>query len=196
MSADFTEGVRPGGLTGGTEIRILLCYILSSVNSPVTKLQLEEVLLGEELVNYFALAESLALIKEQKLVTENEEGFVITEAGRTVGQTLAKDVPATVRDTAVRGLVRAQQYAAKKANHKSEITSGEIGRHVNCSIDDGTGCLFSMSVYMPDELTADVVKQGFIENGDTVYKLVLAALTGNRTLASDALKSLDSLEQK
>ena len=187
----FTEGVKPGGLTSGTEIRILLCYILDSINGPVTRQQLEQVLLGEELVNYFAMAESLAQLKEQSLLTESDAGFSLTDAGRTVGRTLAVDVPRTIRDTAVRGVIRAQQYAAKQAVHQSTVLKGEKGRTVQCALGDEAGPLFKMELYMPDDLSAEAVRRKFIEDGDEVYKLVLAALTGNRELAEQSISRLN-----
>lgn len=186
----FTEGVRPGGLTSGTEIRILLCYLLDSVNAPVSREEIESVLLGEELVNYFVMAESLSQLKEAGLVIEDEQGFSITDAGKTVGRTLSSEVPRTIRDVAVRGVIQAQQYKAKAAAHKSKIQKQGAGNLVQCSIEDEGGTLFSMDLYMPDELSAQTVKEKFIENGDEVYKLVLAALTDNRSLAERALLKL------
>ena len=50
----FTGGVRPGGLTTSTEIRILLCYLLKSIGIPLTRQEIENALLSEELVNYLS----------------------------------------------------------------------------------------------------------------------------------------------
>lgn len=190
MSSPFTEGVKPGGLTTGTQIRILLCYLMDSVGAPVRREELEEVLLGEELANYFAMAESLGQLLEQGLIAEGEAGYTVTEAGKTVARTLSDEVPRTVRDAAVRGVIRAQQYAAKAAVHKSEVVQGPQGRSVQCAIGDEAGPLFRMELYMPDELTAEAVRSQFVEKGDEVYKLVLAALTDNRQLAEKALLKL------
>ena len=52
MAEAFTAGVKMGGLTNDTEIRILLCYLIKSVG-PVTREAMEAPLLQEELVNYF-----------------------------------------------------------------------------------------------------------------------------------------------
>lgn len=191
--SNFSEGVRPGGLTTTTEVRILLCYILDSLNVLITRQQLEDVLLGEELVNYFTMAESLTQLVAQGLMTEDDGVFRITEQGRTVAQTLAQDVPRTVRDTAVRGVIRAQQYAAKQAAHHSQVVKTAQGNVVQASIGDGAGPLFKLELYMPDDLTAKAVQRKFVEHGDTVYKLVLAALTENRELAQGALAALDTL---
>lgn len=194
MSVGFTEGVRPGGLTGSTEIRILICYILHNIDGPVNRELLEEVLLGEELVNYFSLADCLAQLREQNLIVQKADGFHLTEAGHTVGQTLAGDVPRSVRDLAVRGVVRAQQYSARKAAHKAEIIQDGNSQLIHCNIADDRGPLFSMDLYMPDDLSAKMVQDCFIENGDDVYKLVLAALTDNRALAARALQALGVMD--
>lgn len=189
----FNQGVRPGGLTTSTEIRILLCYLLDAVDAPVSREQIEEALLGEELVNYFALADGLAQLMDQGLIFYDGQSYAISEEGRTVAQTLGRDVPRTVRDAAVRGVIRAQRYAARAAAHQSEIIKdpGAKKRLVRCSIGDDAGKLFSMELYMPDDLTAEAVRDRFIQNGDEVYKLVLASLTGNRELARQAVEAMD-----
>lgn len=186
----FNEGVKPGGLTSNTEIRILLCYILDAVEHPIERQQLEQVLLGEELVNYFAMAESLAQLEQQGLIVTEDGKYRITDIGRTVGRTLAHDVPRSVRDAAVRGVIRAQQYAAKQAAFQSEVAAIDKGFVVNCAINEETGSLFNMALYMPDKLSADAVRVIFTEKGDEVYKLVLAALTGDTRLAKTSLVSL------
>ena len=56
----FTAGVKPGGLTTSTEIRILLCYLIQHAGTPLSQGELETALLGEELVNYFELASGSA----------------------------------------------------------------------------------------------------------------------------------------
>lgn len=196
MQNTFNEGVRPGGLTSSTEIRILLCYLLDSIEHPVSRQQIEEVLLGEELVNYFVLAEGLGQLLQQKLVAEKDGLFFITDAGRTVGRDLAKDIPKTVREAAVRGVIRAQHYAAKAAVNNSTIQKTGQGYQVLCSIGDAKGKLFGLELYMPDELTAQTVRQSFIEGGDEVYKLVLAALTGDTQLAAKTITSLQAEKKK
>ncbi|MDL2293420.1 DUF4364 family protein [Ruminococcaceae bacterium OttesenSCG-928-D13] len=189
----FSEGVRPGGLTSSTEIRILLCYLLDHIGTPVSREQIEESLLGESLVNYFAMADSLAQLCSQGLLSCEDSMYTITDEGRTVGRTLAADVPRTIRDAAVRGVIRAQQYAAKAAAHRSEVIKSDDGksRHVRCSIGDDAGTLLLLELYMPDELSAEAVRDKFIQSGDEVYKLVLASLTGNRELAQKALAGIE-----
>ncbi len=188
----FTEGIRPGGLTSSAEIRILLCYLLDMANTPISREQIEEALLGEELVNYFALSESLDTLVKQGLVHKEKSLYEVTDNGRTVGRTLSNDVPKTVRDLAVRGVIRSQQYAARKSTFLSEIKEDAGHLAVHCAIQDTSGYLFRMQLYMPDNLSAEAVKQAFLDKGDTLYGLVLAALTHNPALAEQYLAALAS----
>ncbi len=186
----FTEGVRPGGLTTGKEIRILLCYMVDKAGGQLRREDLEEVLAEAELANYFVLAESLGQLVQQGLLTEEKGLLGITEEGRTVAQNLAEDLPRTVREAAVRGVILAQQYAAKAAAYGCEIIPEEKGRAVRCRIGDEAGRLFLLELYMPDDLTAQAVKDRFVQQGEEVYQLLLAALTQNPTMAQQALDSL------
>ena len=75
----FTAGVRPGGLTTSTEIRLLLCYLVQH-SGPVTQQQLETALMDAQLVNYFEIGSGLDDIRRQGLVACSKGEMV--EEGR------------------------------------------------------------------------------------------------------------------
>lgn len=93
----FTAGVRPGGLTNSTEIRLLLCYLVKNAG-PITRTEIENALVEEELVNYFEIGSCLDDIAKQELVTEKSGSYSITDKGRKVAQELAYDLPRSVRE--------------------------------------------------------------------------------------------------
>ena len=98
MSANdaFTAGVRPGGLTSSTEIRLLLCYLVKNAG-PITRQEIENALMEEALVNYFEIGSCLDDITKQALVTLTGDSYTITDKGRKVAQELAYDLPRSVR---------------------------------------------------------------------------------------------------
>ena len=96
----FTAGVRPGGLTDSTEIRLLLCYLVKNAG-PITRTEIENALMEEQLVNYFEIGSCLDDITRQQLVTLKEDRYSITEKGRKVAQELAyRPCPAVWRERA------------------------------------------------------------------------------------------------
>ena len=56
----FTGGVDPGGLWTKNDIRILICYILASVNAPLTGEDISGIMQGKALANYFETGDALA----------------------------------------------------------------------------------------------------------------------------------------
>ena len=112
----FTFGVKPGGLTDRSQVSILLCYLIRTA-APLCRQDIENALLGEQLVNYFELAGSLADLEDQGLVTVDENGgYHITPKGISVTDELGFDLlPRSVRETAIRAVIRAQQWVRKAA---------------------------------------------------------------------------------
>ena len=80
----FTAGVRPGGLTNSTEIRLLLCYLVKNAG-PITRTEIENALMEEALVNYFEIGSCLDDITRQQLVTVDGDRYTITDKGRESG---------------------------------------------------------------------------------------------------------------
>ena len=131
----FTAGVRPGGLTDSTEIRLLLCYLVKNAG-PITRTEIENALMEEQLVNYFEIGSCLDDITRQQLVTLKEDRYSITEKGRKVAQELAYDLPRSVRERAVAAVLRSQTWARKEAEYSARITEKPDG---HCSVECRSG---------------------------------------------------------
>ena len=135
MSANdaFTAGVRPGGLTSSTEIRLLLCYLVKNAG-PITRQEIENALMEEALVNYFEIGSCLDDITKQELVTLTGDSYTITDKGRKVAQELAYDLPRSVRERAVAAVLhhRKGRWSLHRALHRKG--SGQR------TVLSGTGC--------------------------------------------------------
>lgn len=58
----FTGGVAPGGLRSKSDIRILICYMLKSVNAPLSGDDIIKVLQEKSLANYFEASDALSAL--------------------------------------------------------------------------------------------------------------------------------------
>ena len=177
MAEAFTAGVKMGGLTNDTEIRILLCYLIKSVG-PVTREAMEAALLQEELVNYFEFVGALNDLVAQGLAIEGANGYTITEKGTTVAQTLSEDLPRSVREKAVAAVLRCQTWARKEAKYSARITEKADGHcTVRCTVKGLDSELFCLELGAPDRLSAELVKKQFILKGNEIYQLLINKLT-------------------
>ena len=174
----FTAGVRPGGLTTSTEIRLLLCYLVQNTGA-VSQHQLEAALMDTQLVNYFEIGSGLDDIRRQGLVAQDADGlYTITDKGRRVAGELAYDLPRSVREKAVAAVLKAQLWSRKQAEYSAAITEADDGHcAVRCTINRLDEKLFCLDLGMPDRLTAELVKKQFILKGNEIYQLLINKLT-------------------
>ena len=177
MAEAFTAGVKPGGLTDNTQIRILLCYLVKTAG-PLTRDTLQGALLQEQLVNYFEFADALADVERQQLVASDEqEQYSITEKGSTVADTLAYDLPRTVRESAIRAVMQIQSWKHKAAMNRAHIEEEDGEYVVWCAIGDMGSDVFRLQLARPDKLTAETIKNNFTAHGSEIYSKVMDMLT-------------------
>lgn len=176
MADAFTAGVKPGGLTDGVQIRILLCYLIKN-GGPLSRDTLQGALLQEQLVNYFEFANALGEVERQQLVQRDGDLYSITEKGVTVADTLALDLPRTVRESAVRAIMQIQSWRRRSSTNRAQITETDGSYTVCCSIGDMGSDVFHLELTMPDKLTAELVKNNFIAHGGDIYPKLMDMLT-------------------
>ena len=94
----FSEGIELGGLRTKNEIKILIGYLLGRLDTPLTREQLDEVICGEELANYFEMSQALSELADNGNVIIKDNDLVITDKGKKNSETLEHDIPFTVRE--------------------------------------------------------------------------------------------------
>ena len=82
----LTAGVKPGGLRSKQDIKLLICYLLSSIPQGLSKTDLINVLQDNNLANYFEVASAFDELLKQGNLTEaqEEETFYTVTASRSL----------------------------------------------------------------------------------------------------------------
>ena len=185
----ITAGVRTGGLSDRTEIKILLCYLLANLKEPITQNQLIECVCGQELVNYFEMQSALQHLLDNKLIKEDENGFSILPEGAEIARQLESAVNSTVKRYAYTMAVNMLQYESLKKQNKTEIIPVEGGGYtLRCSIEDNDFSIFSMSLHMPDEKSARLAADQFVMKGQEIFKVMLGITTDTPAMYREFVK--------
>lgn len=185
MSRDaFTGGVEPGGLWTQNDIRILLCYILASVDAPLSGESISQIIQGKALANYFEVGDALAALLRQGNIAQDEDGlYTVTASGREIAGSLDATLPLSVRDKALEAAMRLMADAKAHRENRVEIAETEKGYQITCHISGGEMELMSVSLYAPDWNGAKLIERNFYQNPEAVYRLLLSSLTGDPTYA-------------
>ena len=180
----FTGGVEPGGLWTQNDIRILLCYILTSVNGPLSGDAISQIVQDKALANYFEVGDALAALCKQGNVVQTDPGlYTVTDSGREIAASLDATLPLSVRDKALEAAMRLMAETKARRENRVDITETENGYRVTCHISGGSLELMSISLYAPDLNQAKRVEQNFYRDPEGVYALLLSSLTGDSAYA-------------
>ena len=181
MGEAFTAGIRPGGLTEENQVRILVCHILGNAEGGLSFDQLTEIVLSDEMANYFEFAEALGALTEISCVEveKNREGenvYLLTDKGREAVSVLARELPASIRERSAELTRQAQRRRRLAKENLAAIDRAEEGYIVHMRVTDIGTDLMELRLFMPTFEQAQKVKARFLEDPATAYASVLAAL--------------------
>ncbi len=113
----------------------------------------------------------------------------VTETGREIAARLDAELPVAVRDKALEAALLLLAEARARREHRVEVEEQANGCQVTCRIGGGGDRdLLRVSLYVPDRAQAQLAEERFYQNPDRVYRLVLAALTGDLEYAEELLR--------
>lgn len=187
----FSAGIEPGGLRNTKQIRILICYLLVSIDAPLRKEDIISLLQENGLANYFEITTALSdLTDKGSIITEN--GLCAAgESARMIAKQLDGSIPTAVRERTMAAALKLLAKVKRERENTVEITQNVHGCQVTCHISGGDMELMSLSLYVPDLQQASVVKHNFHENPNTIYRAMLAVLTKDQQLMAETLTEMN-----
>ena len=189
----LTGGVEPGGLRVKNDIRLLICYLLSSINAPLSKQDIVQIMQENSLATYFEVMDSLAeMIQKGTIDTvsfnqlnEKEDCVICNDITRNIAKQLDSTLPISVRDCAVSAAFKLLAKAKREKENHVDIIETKQGYQVECHISGGEMDLMSFKIYVPDIYQARMVKEKFHENPQRIYSILLASVTDDKELLSE-----------
>lgn len=196
----FSGGVEPGGLRNSSEIKLLVCYLLKSVDCGLSKNLILDVIQENGLANYFETTNAIAdlVATGNILETKNEGEFVyhLTEKGILIADALSETLPRSVRDKSIRAALLLTTRIKLERENRVEFKPLEKGFVVDCHISDGgEKDMMCVSVRVPDILQAKMIKSRFQSDPVLLYKGIIALFTGENELVRDVFRQLQALDE-
>ncbi len=178
----FDAGIELGGLRNRDDIRLLVCYLLKSVDAPMTRQMLNEAMQEDGLANYFEVGQAIEeLLKTGNItadILDEDEVISVTAKGREAAELLQTSLPRTVREKAVNSAIRLTTRAKIERENKIEVKKEENGGYtITFTLFDRETELMKLSVYVSDSLQLETVKQNFINDPVKVYSTIITSLS-------------------
>jgi hypothetical protein len=178
----FDAGIELGGLRNRDDIRLLVCYLLKSIDAPMTRQMLNDAMQEDGLANFFEVGQAIEeLLKTGNItvdILDEEEAISVTEKGREAAELLQTSLPKTVREKAVNSAIRLTTKAKIERENKIEVKKEDDGGYtITFTLFDRDTEMMKLSIYVVDSLQLETVKQNFINDPVKVYSSIITSLT-------------------
>ena len=169
-----------GGLFSTAEIRILLCYLISSINKPVPGRMLADVLHYEGIANVFEVNDSIAALCKSghlECVNDKEDTYIITKSGKDVAETLKTTLSITVKERAFSAALKMVSRFNNSKETDIKISRDGSKTFITCSAIDCGEPFMSVKLLVSDEEQAIFIKEKFLEDPSKITSQIIELLT-------------------
>lgn len=167
------------------ESKLILLYIINKINMPITNNQLTNIMIENNIMNYFSLQQYLVeLINSQfiKIISEDDKKcYTITPDGKKILNYFINRVPFTVKEK-IRYLVESN---ADRIKQEIEITADYIPEKeteyiVECKVVENGTDLIDLKINVPTKSQAKQICENWRNNASPIFGEVLESLIKKR----------------
>ena len=180
----FAGGIDFGGLRNMLDIKILVCYILKSVKTPMTRAQISDSMQKTGLVNYFDVNSAIDELLQTRAVAEEEylgeKCLTVTPVGANSASELEKNLLPGVREKAVKAALNVVSRARSEKENKVIIEKLEDSCNVTFEIESLGQTMLSLTLNVADVLQAEQLKDGFLDDPGALYSDIFDRLLGSK----------------
>lgn len=177
----LTAGVSEiGGLFTTAEIRVLICYIFSTIDAPVPGNLLANTLHYEGIANCFEVNDSIDYLCKKgqlKLVDKDDDTYIITENGKNVAETLKTTLSIVVKERAYNAALKMYSRFKNAQETDIKISREDNKTFITCSAFDNDTPFMSVKLMVSDEEQALHIKERFLSNPTEIYSTIIDLLT-------------------
>lgn len=183
-------GVEPGGISDIYEAKILICFVLASLDGKVDKKVLDQIMFADSFINYFTYTDALQNLLSTGHVLDEEDGFVLGELGRETANRLSFSLPKSLREKVVRASVSVMSKLKIASQLEANYEKLDSGYQVKCAVHDAFGDMFDLKLLAPNEIQANFLCDNFKKSPDLIYKGIVALFLKDEKALTEIIKEI------
>ena len=165
-------------------VKIFVLYLMENLNYPMDFVTLNDIVMQTDYVMYLDFAEAFNEMLDGGLIDKSEESgeeyYFVTERGRCVAEELKSDLRESLLDKALEAGLRYLSFKKRGITVRCSVEKNPDGTYqVICSFTENKNTIFTQSLIVDSLERARAMQENFYERPETIYKGVLALMSGN-----------------
>lgn len=164
-----------------TLYKLIILYMLSKVDFPLTNAQISDFILGKGYTTYFKLQQALSELCEAELVreeiTHNRTLYHLTEDGAQSISFFKNKISKEIQDD-IDSFIKEKKYELKNESAiKSDYYKNTAGEYsVRCQVLEEQEPLIELTLSVPSEKEAETIAANWQRKNQSVYAWLMAQL--------------------
>ena len=157
------------------DVKVLILYVMTRVNYPVTVQQIYELCDQDECLSYFDVCTAVPeMVNSLHLRELENDCYEITEKGKQDGILTQDSIAFTVRSRAENAVARFNRQIRRSSFVKTQILPRENGDFsVLMSLDDEMGNLMTLELMAPNQRQAVRLGRLFEKKAEKIYNATM-----------------------
>ncbi len=161
--------------------KLIILYMLSKVDFPLTTSQISDFALNGEYMTYFRLQQTLSGLAETGLVTEetthSRTYYHLTEEGAETVDFFKNEISPDIRKNIVSFLKQKKYELKNESSVKADYQRTPKGDYlVSCQVTEQNAPLVELHLTVPDEAEAEAIASNWQKKNQEVYARIMADL--------------------
>mgnify|MGYP005889913165 FL=1 len=169
-----------GYLHNKMDVKVLVLFILSRIDSPLRLEDLYEVAYQDDSLNYFTLVESIGELQSSGHITTDADGrYYITDKGRTQGSYVEDSLAVPVVQKVSTAIADKINQLHRESMLTADTRQDENGRwSASVHYRDGDMPMMSLSLMAPNEEVGKAMAENMKRSIAQLYKTAMDCATG------------------
>ena len=160
------------------DVKVLILYVTSRSNYPMTIQEIYEVCYVDDCLSYFDVCTAVPeMVKSGHLLAVGEDRFEISPKGKEAGELTADSIAYTVKQKAENAVSRFNRQIRRSSYVKTQVVQRDGGDYsVIMSLDDEAGTLMTLELVAPNQRQAVRLSKLFEKMAEEIYNLTMTEL--------------------
>ena len=160
------------------DVKVLILFVMSRVNYPVSIGEIYELCYQDECLSYFDVCTAVPeMVKSGHLQQLENDCYGITDKGRADGSLTEDSIAFTVKQRAENAVAKFNRQIRRKSFVKTQIIPRESGDFsVIMALDDEVSNLMTLELMAPNQRQAIRLSRLFEKKAESIYNLTMTQL--------------------
>lgn len=166
-----------------TLYKLMILYLLKTVNYPLSNNQLSGFFLDYEYTTYFTLQEAISQLTEAKLITphktKNTTRYEVTKEGSETLNLFGQDIPEGAVEDMERFLKQNKLRLRQESSSFADYSQDENGNFiVHAEVREENAILYALDINVPDKESAERMCMNWSKHDQEIYAYLMEELLG------------------